>query len=281
MFISDAITLAERGDKAELALLWKEVFNDSDEFIKLFFDNVHKPENTLVIKRNSQIVSALQIIPYKVKINDLILDAAYICGVCTRKSERGRGFMSLLMNGATGLIRERGFALSFLIPAEYWLFDIYRKTGYKLDIQNPKHTIQDAGTACLHVSPAIDMVPCRSDHYPYFNKKQMERKRCVLHDYKDFDIILQDNRTDGGNVFVALYNHVPAGMIFAKPSDNETVVITEIIYDNETVKEALTNHVGKYFNAKKIKYSLPYGLACILDENIPDISNLYMTLMLD
>jgi hypothetical protein len=102
-----------------------------------------------------------------------------------------------------------------------------------------------------------------------------------LHDYNDFDIILRDNQTDGGGVFLALCNDVPAGMIFAIPSDKDTIVIPEILYDTETVKEAMVHYVGKYFNAKKIKYKQPHGLACIPDGNLSDISRLHMTLMLN
>jgi hypothetical protein len=132
-----------------------------------------------------------------------------------------------------------------------------------------------------HVCPSVDIISCNLDHYPYFNKKQMERKCCVLHDYKDFDVILRDNQIDEGQVFVALYNRVPAGMIFSKPTDNKSVVITEILYDTEIIQETLINYVGEFFNSKKISYLQPHGLACILDKNIPDISRLYMTLMLN
>jgi predicted acetyltransferase len=282
MFTSDTnIILAKQNDKAELALLWKEVFNDSDEFIKLFFDNVYKPENTLVAKRNSQIVSTLHTVPYKIKINDLMLDAAYICGVCTRESERGKGFMNLLMNGAMEFIKERGFAFSFLIPATPWLFDVYRDAGYKFEIRDARCRTQDADRAYRRISPDINIIPCNLNHYPYFNKKQLERQCCILHDYKDFDIILQDNRIDDGQVFVALHNHAPAGMVFAKQDDHKTVMIAEILYDSEIIGETLAYHAGKYFNATKIKYLFPHGLGCILDKNIPDTSNLYMTLMLD
>jgi predicted acetyltransferase len=275
-----SIILAKQNDKAEVAFLWKEVFNDSDEFIKLFFDNIYKPENTLVVKRNHQIVSALQIVPYKVMVKDLILDAAYICGVCTRESERGKGLMNRLMNEAMELVRERRFAFSFLIPAEHWLFDVYRKAGYQFEIQDTKHITQHTATK-RHVCPNIDIIPCNLEHYPYFNQKQLERKCCILHDYKDFEVILQDNQIDGGQVFVALNDRAPAGMIFSKPTDNKSIVITEVLYDTEIIQEALINYVEKFFNSEKISYLQPHGLACILDKNIPDISRLYMTLMLN
>lgn len=51
-------------NKSQLIDLWRTSFNDSEEFIKLFFDRVYKKENALFIEKNGKIVSALQMLPY-------------------------------------------------------------------------------------------------------------------------------------------------------------------------------------------------------------------------
>ena len=51
-------------NKSQLIDLWRTSFNDSEEFIKLFFDRVYKKENALFIKKDGKIVSALQMLPY-------------------------------------------------------------------------------------------------------------------------------------------------------------------------------------------------------------------------
>jgi hypothetical protein len=70
-------------------------------------------------------------------------------------------------------------------------------------------------------------------------------------------------------------------------------LISEIFYDSDDVKKRLTDFAGNYFDARKIVIQEPsdglischdevrYGLACVHDEKIPDISRLFMTLMLD
>ena len=43
-------------NKSQLIDLWRTSFNDSEEFIKLFFDRVYKKENALFIEKNKKIV---------------------------------------------------------------------------------------------------------------------------------------------------------------------------------------------------------------------------------
>ena len=57
-------------NKPQLIDLWRTSFDDSEEFIKLFFDRVYKKENALFIKKDGKIVSALQMLPY----HDLLWD---------------------------------------------------------------------------------------------------------------------------------------------------------------------------------------------------------------
>ena len=41
-------------NKQQIIDLWRLSFNDSEEFIRLYFDRVYKEENTLVIEKNGQ-----------------------------------------------------------------------------------------------------------------------------------------------------------------------------------------------------------------------------------
>ncbi len=79
-------------DKQEIAALWQEVFHDSDNFVELFFNRVYKSENTLVIKRDNRIISALQMVPYQIKIDHKTFPSAYIC---SDLSERIKIFLYL------------------------------------------------------------------------------------------------------------------------------------------------------------------------------------------
>ena len=65
-------------NKSQLIDLWRTSFNDSEEFIKLFFDRVYKKENALFIEKNGKIVSALQMLPYPMSFCGKQVATSYI-----------------------------------------------------------------------------------------------------------------------------------------------------------------------------------------------------------
>jgi predicted acetyltransferase len=278
--------------KCEAAALWKEVFHDSDEFIGLFFDNVYKPENTFVLEKEGKTVSTLFVVPYEIKIGNSILNAAYICGVATQESERGKGYIKSLTSEALNVIKNRGFDLSFLIPAETWLFDFYRKLGFTHELY---HSLESFSASIVEngnsANSGDDIARSAPGDYSYFDRKQRERKCAVLHNQEDFATIIKDCEIDGGCVWTAFENNSPVGMIFAKPTDDKTVFVSEILFENETVRKKLIDYAALFFGANTIELKMPLeinnrkreisGLAYIHNDNIKDISELYVTLMLD
>jgi predicted acetyltransferase len=278
------------GDTQPLAALWQEIFRDSAEFTGLFFSRVYRPENALVLKRDNRIMAALQMIPYEIKAAGRILPAAYLCGICTRPSERGKGFMHLLMTEAVEIMCRRGYRLSMLIPAEPWLFDVYRRFGYTFPICRAAGMYAPAGGQPPFAVPDYAFVACTAEEYfPYFDRKQRERSCAVLHNARDLETILRDLACDGGHAWVALENRVPVGIVFAKPESGGKIIIKELVCDHASAKEALTLHALNAFNARTAEIRLPpsgaeqsvYGLARLLDRQIPSLSRLHMTLMLD
>lgn len=76
-------------NKSQLIDLWRTSFNDSEEFIKLFFDRVYKRKRP-VYEKNGKIVSALQMLPYVMTYYGKEISVNYIYGACTLPSERGQ-----------------------------------------------------------------------------------------------------------------------------------------------------------------------------------------------
>ncbi|MDR1814542.1 MAG: GNAT family N-acetyltransferase [Tannerella sp.] len=226
--------LSKEGNKAELMRLWQDIFHDSDEFVKLFFDGFYRPENAFIIKRNNLIISALHILPYKIKINEALIPAVYICGVCTVPSERGNGLMRELMVAAKDEIIKRGYGASLLIPQEPWLFDVYKKLGYTVPIRRRVVTCMYSAHPVRH-----KIRPTLPEDFTYFDRKQKKRNRTILHDEKAFNLIIKDLRNDGGNVWTAVENDTPVGITFV----DRGILFRELHAKNDDVKQALINFV--------------------------------------
>lgn len=277
--------------KEQVSTLWQTVFHDTDEFVNLYFNRVYKSENTLVIEKEGRLVSMLQMIPYEMKVDETTLSCAYICGVCTHPSEQGKGYMKALMKQAMDTMRERGFAVTTLIPAEPWLFDFYKRFGYAIPVNVGVEEYTE--TDFTNATGKYTIVPCSAERcFSYFDSRQRERKCAILHDGFDFETVCLDCIADGGNVWVAFDKELPVGMAFEVPSSDRRVFVKEILYDNMLVKRALIRHIITYRHATTAHVRVPfstgqkpqtYGLACVLQDTVMPVGleNLYMTLMLD
>ncbi|MDR1918163.1 MAG: GNAT family N-acetyltransferase [Tannerellaceae bacterium] len=269
--------------KKQIIKLWKTVFSDSNKFIHLYFKQVYKDENALTIEKDGQVVSALQMLPYRMSFCGEEIAVAYISGACTLPSEQGKGWMSLLLQNAFAEMKKREIALSVLIPAEKWLFQYYRARGYteifeyslKIYSRN-EYILPDTSRYAIQLKKVPD-----ETLYGYFDRKLRERPMGILHSYEDFGVILRDLDLSDGKFFVAYKaDGQPAGMAFVflpettAEDEDGSVLIKEFLYDNELVKTHLLYEISKRFHVPKVVYrapihngqvTYPYGMARVID----------------
>lgn len=288
--------------KQRTEALWRACFTDTDEFIRLFFDKVYRDENALVIEKQGQLVAALHLLPYTIRLHGAEFPASYICGVSTHPNERGKGLMKQLMLQAEEELKHRNIPLAMLIPAETWLFDIYRKYGYSEAFSYGMQTyFPEQAPAYGNIRISIAEATANG-LYAFFNQKLRERKACVLHTEADFDIIRKDLAISGGKLLIATnIRHEVVGMAFTLPEEKgKSAFITEFLFDNTSVKEQLLYATSQLYNVAKINYRTlpeatschPKGMAKIIDNNYFQDNGIaiqtlfenkqgYMTLMLD
>ena len=274
-----------------MARLWQDTFGDSDAFVRLFFTRVYRPANALTLTRDGHLAAMLHIVAYRLRVGHRTLPAAYICGVSTRPEARGRGLMTDLMRRALRTMRRRGFALTMLVPAEPWLFDVYARLGYVHPIPTCDEQL---ATADLPLAPPdIRIAPCTDARlYAAFNRLQRRRPCTILHSRRDFDTIRLDCEADGGSVLVALSDGRPAGFLFEAPEEGGAVRVKELLAADRGTETVLLRAAATRHNATHLRIrrppqpgcpSQPYGLAALLDARLAatDIARLHMALMLD
>lgn len=121
--------------KRQMMELWKETFHDTDRYIRLVFDTYFKPENVFYQYDGDNLISAMLTVPYDfIFLSDtedkVRMTGMYLCGLATRQEYRRKGIMSDLMHKAEQSAKQRGFDLTFLIPADSNLREYYRKKNY-------------------------------------------------------------------------------------------------------------------------------------------------------
>lgn len=115
----------------QLQELWKEAFGDSDTYLDLFFRSVYEEKNTFVHTEGESIVSALYLIPYEMVLDGKRVYAAYLYALATKPEYQNRGIMGGLIRRAQEVSKERGYAFTFLVPAEESLISYYSRFGYQ------------------------------------------------------------------------------------------------------------------------------------------------------
>lgn len=270
--------------KEQIIDLWRLSFNDSEEFIRLYFDRVYKDENALVIEKNGQVVSALQMLPYTMTYYGTEISVSYISGACTLPSMQGKGLMRQLLQNAFEEMKYRSVAVTALIPAEPWLFEYYRAQGYAEAFDCSENIYVRPATPVY--APEITVVPPEvpsiDQLYDYFNRKNRERKCCVLHTKDDFITILRDLQLGGGQMLAALNEQDrPVGMAFVLrpdhapglPEDKKNVYIRELFYDDDRIASLLLQEVTLQNGVNKvvcrtppvIPATRPVGMARVID----------------
>ena len=112
---------------ADLRALWQEAFGNTQETLDNFFATGYSPDRCHYICENGAPVSALYWFDCNLKGHRL----AYLYGVATLKSHRGRGLASQLLQQTHEMLRAQGYSGVVLVPEEGSLFDFYQKLGYR------------------------------------------------------------------------------------------------------------------------------------------------------
>ncbi|MEG2246694.1 MAG: GNAT family N-acetyltransferase [Peptostreptococcaceae bacterium] len=138
------IRYAKDGDLDNIKDIWNYCFGDEEAFVNYYFNDKYKPENTILIEEDDELMSSLQLNQYKISLNNKVYDTSYIVGVSTYPNARGKGYMKDMMEFVLSELYKKGQLVSLLMPIDYRL---YRKYGYehcydqleyKLDINDLK-----------------------------------------------------------------------------------------------------------------------------------------------
>lgn len=116
--------------KEQVKALWKICFDDSEEFVEMYFRLRYKTEVNVAIQSGDEVISALQMLPYPMTFGGETVQTSYISGACTHPDFRSKGVMRELLSQSFARMLRNGVHFSTLIPAEPWLFDYYARMGY-------------------------------------------------------------------------------------------------------------------------------------------------------
>lgn len=108
----------------ESRVLYETVFDDTENFVNHYYENMAHYNKILVLKVKDEIASMLHIVPKRFL---KLLDVDYYYAIATDKKHRNKGYMARLLRKAMKLSYRNGKGLVYLVPA---VNGLYEKFGF-------------------------------------------------------------------------------------------------------------------------------------------------------
>lgn len=242
--------------KEQVKALWKLCFEDSEEFVEMYFRLRYKNEVNVAIQSGDEVISALQMLPYPMTFCGEMVQTSYISGACTHPDFRSKGVMRELLSQSFARMLRNGIQFSTLIPAEPWLFDYYKRMGYASVFQ---YSVKEITLPEFIPSKEItvDVVSEPQDEvYSYLNKKLSERPCCIQHTLEDFQVIMADLAISGGNLFVAKRANEIKGIVIIYKGESR-IIINELLAEDKDIEFSLLYAVKQLTDCNHMTQLLP------------------------
>lgn len=118
-------------DIPKLKKLWQSAFGENETVLDVFFRNVYRPRNTLIISENGIPISALYLLPCEwVRNEKEPFSGLYVYAVATDENHRGQGLAGRLLREVNRIAALRNLDFLFLVPSSPSLFEFYKRHGY-------------------------------------------------------------------------------------------------------------------------------------------------------
>lgn len=293
-------------DKAQQDMmnLWKKVFGDSDDYINLVFNSRNMNHIKLFYKYEDDIfVSGMLGVDYFLKDNSNTpkninnsLKASYLCGLATLPEYRNKGIMSKLIERCNETLFNKGYVISFLIPAEEHLRYYYNKFGYNnitfvnTDNYTSKHSfieniiidnITDSNNKYYRVCVGDNNYNLYlineilsyerniiNNYYNMFSElKTIISDIVIKYSLDDFITIIRDNNISNGKILLLTdVDNKPLGILFCSNIEDDKVTIQLLLtvseeYDKillQCLKDFLHREVSFEVRRYNLRSSLSY-----------------------
>lgn len=242
--------------KEQVRALWNLCFEDNKEFVDMYFRLRYKNEVNVAIQSGDEVIAALQMLPYPMTFCGETVQTSYISGACTHPDFRSKGVMRELLSQSFARMLRNGVLFSTLIPAEPWLFDYYKRTGYASVFQ---YSVKEINLPEFIPSKEITIGAVsefQEEVYSYLNKKLSERSCCIQHTPEDFLVIMADLAISNGSLFVARQANEIKGAAVIYNGENR-VIINELSADNKDVEHSLLYAIKQHTGSNRMTQLLP------------------------
>lgn len=204
--------------KKDFRRLYLEAFSTTRRHDEWFVDEICRAEDIRTLEVDGTTVSALLAQPYEVSFYGHALGGSYLSCVTTAARERGKGYMSRLLQRTIAESASRGDAFAMLIPATRRLYGFYEKFGYASAFY-----VDEKRYTAAHKFAKANGYAQTEPSYDMFAKLENSGCCVVKHSRRNFEQVLCELQIDGGAVAAVAGQGESQAMAFATVDDIATV----------------------------------------------------------
>lgn len=247
------IRYAKPIDKDQVVSVWNYCFEDGEDFVKYYFENVYDENNTIIIEENDEVLSALQLNKYTIDIRDNKYDVSYVVGVSSKPEVRGLGYMKHLMTYTLEELYKNGEIVSLLMAIDYRLYKRYgfdhcydqiqynlrtdELLGFRLSSKLRKATFEDAETLSRIYTKAMESL-----------------NGYAVRDEAYFNRFIKEVSSESGYIYIDEENN----SYIAYYIQGDTFFVRELIYNNiSSLKSMLAYIYNHNTQCKKTVINAP------------------------
>ena len=247
------IRYAKPIDKEQVVSVWNYCFEDGEDFVKYYFENVYDENNTIIIEENDEVLSALQLNKYTIDLRDNKFDVSYVVGVSSKPEVRGLGYMKHLMAYTLEELYKNGEIVSLLMAIDYRLYKRYgfdhcydqiqynlrtdELLGFRLSSKLRKATFEDAETLSRIYTKAMESL-----------------NGYAVRDEVYFNRFIKEVSSESGYIYIDEENN----SYIAYYIQGDTFFVRELIYNNiSSLKSMLAYIYNHNTQCKKTVINAP------------------------
>ena len=232
------IRYAKPIDKDQVVSVWNYCFEDGEDFVKYYFENVYDVNNTIIIEENDEVLSALQLNKYTIDLRDNKYDVSYVVGVSSKPEVRGLGYMKHLMTYTLEELYKNGEIVSLLMAIDYRLYKRYgfdhcydqiqynlrtdELLGFRLSSKLRKATFEDAETLSRIYTKAMESL-----------------NGYAVRDEAYFNRFIKEVSSESGYIYIDEENN----SYIAYYIQGDTFFVRELIYNNISSLKSMLGYI--------------------------------------
>lgn len=249
------IRYAIEKDLENIKDIWNYCFGDEEAFVNYYFDNKYKPENTIIIEENDELMSSLQLNQYKINLNNKIYDTSYVVGVSTYPNARGKGYMKDMMDFALNELYKKDQLVSLLMPIDYRL---YKKYGYEHCYDQIEYKLNIEELKQFKIVGNFEKIT--NNHINYmmdiYNEFLLNTNGYVVRDKNYYENLFKEIKCENGHMYIHKEENYEGYIIYFIMED--TMFIREICYKNiSSLKSMLKFIYNHNTQCKKVTIMSP------------------------